>query len=418
MSYHDQKSKNELSNICILIIVTLVVIVTIIMVGGKYMIKIDSDKVLNVNGKRIFPVYMYSICNTRYEMINAVEHCDPSSNKEFLFGMSGVSTIKEFNALNYKNLYEQALVYYTLNSLEIDDIPQYLIDSPYFFGYVQPDEPSNDDMGKISDAYDKIKAKDQLHVILLNHYRDMVLWYPYTDIITWDIYPIRSGISFVREDAMYLYERWSDDYFFNGTNLNSIDKPVWAVVQANGVVFEDLLVPTRKEARCNTYTAITMDIKGIGYWGYKSYGGPDNTSGLYKNIELHKYYKQLAREIVSLNNILILPTLDYSWQYYQGTNVKFSRILIRQVLGEKFTNFNYILKREGRIYYLIVVNKDPRSVSNVTLNITGIIGKMKIVTLGLEKQGSGRYGRTILGVNGKFNDNFDGYAVHIYKILT
>lgn len=417
MICHYQKFTNELNNICILIIVIIVAIVTIIiMTGGEHMIKIDSDKILNVNDKRIFPVYMYSICNSGYEIASVVAPCNPSDNRELLFGMAGVSTTYTFDRLNYKDLYEQTHVYYTLYGVEIDKIPQYLIDSPYFFGYYQDDEPSDDIVNKISETYNKIKAKDLNHPVILDHWKDMVKWSQYTDIITWDIYPFTETTSYSRDDALYAFEERTEQYFFKGTNLNSINKPVWTVIQANGVPFDKLFVPTSKEARGNTYVAITMDVKGIGYWGYKSYGGTSDTSGLYKNSELHLYYKQLAREITSLNNILVLPTLDYSWQYHTGTKVKFNKILTKTVIYKQFTNFNYIIKRQCNIYYLIVVNKDSRPISDVTISIKGITCNITIRTLGLETQGSGKAGRIINGNNGKFIDSFDGYAAHIYKI--
>ena len=95
----------------------------------------------------------------------------------------------------------------------------------------------------------------------------------------------------------------------------------------------------------------------------------------------------------------------------------FNPVLTRTVIGTLFnTNFNYILKNYNGSYYLIVVNKDSRTVSNVTITIVGLTGDTTATTLGIETQGSGRSGRVLNVSNGKFTDSFDGSVVHIYKI--
>lgn len=65
---------------------------------------IDSDKT-NINGNRIFPVGMYSMCNRDYEKTDVVGPCNPSDNKEFILSMGGPSITE---MLSYKSLYEQA----------------------------------------------------------------------------------------------------------------------------------------------------------------------------------------------------------------------------------------------------------------------------------------------------------------------
>lgn len=382
------------------------------------MIKIDSDKILNINGSRIFPVYIYSICNGDYENSGIVGPCNPTNNTNFLFSGGGSNI---YETTDHKTLFEQVGIYYCLSGLDINIIPQNLIDSKYFFGYYQIDEPDGTSPGQtitdVSNTYNAIKVRDPFHPVILDNWQNMMTWAPYCEIITWDIYPIYQNlISYSREDIIYAYEYFSNKYFFtSGNDVNSISKPVYAVIQANGVPFGGLDVPTPKEARSLTYVPITMDVKGIGYWSYEGYGGPD-TSGLYKNPTLYSYYQQLANEIKSFNDWLITPTIDYSWQYHTGTKVTFNKVLTKTVINKQFTNFNYILKMQGNIYFLIVINKDSRPLSNVTINIKGIICRMIITTLGLEIQGSGKSGRNIYGNEGKFVDSFDGFAVHIYKI--
>jgi len=208
--------------------------------------------------------------------------------------------------------------------------------------------------------------------------------------------------------------------YFKGTELNKVSKPVWTYIQANiDAPSYGTLEPTKPEARCNTYTAITLDVKGVLFWGYLIGGDWTNTStvvGVYSNQTLAAYYNQIVGEIRYLNDILVLPTIDYSWHYHPGTKVSFSKTLTKTVHWQTVTNFNYILKQYGNTWYLIVVNKDSRPISDVGITVIGPSGSMTVKTLGLETSGSGRAGRVLAANNGQFIDSFDGLAVHIYQI--
>lgn len=390
--------------------------------GGA--ITINQDKTISIKGKKRFPVYMYGICSAHYELEGYVNDCNPSENSEFMLDGGG-EYAGGLLLTNAKKKFEDAKMYYSIVGYGAENtIPKDLINSPYFFGYWQKDEPTESNLQDIIDSYNELKSMDPAHPVVLNHWKDMVKWSPYADIITWDMYTIRNTNDWPREDSIYAYEVWSQDAFFKGTNINSLGKPVWAVIQANGVPEGNRVVPTTKEARANTYTAITMDVKGIGFWSYKGMGGsltptaafPKGTTGLYNKPELHSYYRQLAKELNSLNDILVLPTKDYSWEYYEGKDVSFSKNLKKTVLWGSRTNFNYILKQDGDTSYLIVVNKDSRPISDVGITIGGLTGAKTATTLGLETGGSSKAGKTLSVNNGKFTDSFDGYAVHIYQV--
>lgn len=391
---------------------------------GMATVKIDPDKVLNVNGKRTFPVGIYSVCNRYWESAGLAGPCNPSLNKEFLFSADLEPNKAELN--QYKSLYENAGIYYTLFAPEVvNNIPQNLIDSPNFLAYYQQDEPT--DVATISNTYNSIKAQDPNHPVILNVFQDMTKWYPYSDVITWDLYTFTDTRRYPPEDSIYFYEQIADYAFFKGTDINSINKPVWAVLQANGIYYPFSIlqgsgyrVPAPAEVRSVTYAAITMDVKGIVYWGYESgTNSPFISVGLDRNPILHTYYRQLASELKSFNDWLVSPTVDYSWKYHPGNNrVVFNKLLSKTVIGVQFTNFNYILKNYNGTYYLIVVNKDSRPVSDVTITIAGLTGSATATTIGLETQGSGRAGRTISVNNGIFTDSFDGSSVHIYDIGT
>lgn len=456
---HDGGNPSDIGITCINFIAPSSLPAPIGLTGGGVII--NPDKTINVNGKKTFPIFIYSICNPGYEIKGLVTPCDPSKNSEFLFSGAGTHPTNIKN-LGYVSKFESAGVMYTIKPGGTD-LTQAMLDSPAFFGSYNYDEPKpgsticpptdtyNDCVNRIDAVYREMKSERPGYPVILNHFEHMTTWAPHTDIISWDIYTISKNRAetittkascesityywdtadakcyfWPRENAIYAYEQWSEQNFFRGRDLNSVNPPVWAVVQANGLQEGSSdayrLVPVPKEARVNTYTAITMDVKGLGYWGYESTGSenatpefPYGTSGLYNNPSLHSYYKNLARELKSLNDILVLPTKDYSWHYHSGTDVTFNKTLTRTVLGKTRSNFNYILKQDINKLYLIVVNKDSRPISDVDITIAGLSGTMNAKTLGLTDAGS-IPGRTLPVTNGKFTDSFDGYGVHIYEV--
>ncbi|MDO8726880.1 MAG: carbohydrate binding domain-containing protein [Candidatus Methanoperedens sp.] len=376
-------------------------------------IQINADKTISINGKKTFPVFMNNICNPYHEDTAGVEPCDPSKNSEFK--MSGDSEYISSYARSISK-YEQAGILYWMYAGQINNMPQNIMTSPYLFGYYHIDEPTDDQIPQISNAYKEVKAKDPNHPVILGHWRDMTKWALYADIMVFGLYPIKNTPEWPREDSIYVYEHSTENNFLKGTSLSSFSKPVYAIIQAFGRkdVGEP---PTPKEARSITYTAITMNVNGIGYYSYLGWGdGQLGGSGLYWNQSLHTYYRQLGKELTSLNDIFVLPTKDYSWEYRKGTMVSFSKNPNKQLFFRDRQALNYMLKQSGSIWYLIVVNKDPRPITDVGITINGLTGAMTATTLGLEATGSQRAGRKLGVNNGQFTDSFDGYAAHIYKV--
>lgn len=369
---------------------------------------INSDKTISINGKKIFPVAMSGMCNPVFD----AGVCDLSKNSEFYISDSMFSD-------EYLTTFEQNKVFFVLNGQNINNIPQSSLNSPYFLYYETINEPQTAAQETIASAvYKNVKSKDTNHPIMMGQWKDMLKWSKYTDIIANAIYPIRAN-EYAREDSMYAYEHLSWTAFFDYVELNSpsmTGKPVWAYILGNGVQDNWNLVPYPYEVRANTYIAITMDVKGILFYGYNIFGAQNQNTGLSNNPELHAYYRQLGKELIQLNDVLVLPTKDYSWEFRKGTNVTFSKTLTKNLLWRTYTNFNYILKQSGNEYYLIIVNKDSRPISGVDITIKGLTGSMTAKTLGLETSGSGRAGRAFNVNNGQFTDSFDGLAVHIYQI--
>lgn len=378
---------------------------------------INPDKTISINGNRTFVVGLFNAC---YNAGNNIYECDMSTKADFNFVHSEFNPGFVFN--NSYNVYWDMRTYYPT--------PIDLVSKPLFFGWTQPDEPNLKDphetVGDLISQYTNIKSIDPNHPVILNHYYDLHLWDTYCDILAFDFYTIRTAwfpngnsVSWQRYDSIYAYEKKCLQAVFNTKELNEFNKPVCATIQANGAEIEYMYVPTLQEARANTYSAICMDAKGILFWSYhimrNNYA---SDYGLYINQPLFTYYKQLARELRQLNDILISETVGYSWHGHPDKiHVTFSPDPSKIVDGDDVFRFSYILKKLGNIYYLIVVNKDSTQTSNVRITIPELgTGTYLVKTLGLETSGSQRADRTLSLSDGILTDDFDGYAVHIYEI--
>jgi len=392
-------------------------------------ITINPDKTINIDGKKTFPVGMWSICAPYVPLTDCIKNVNINNNSMIsnLTGNAAYRTDIVIPGYNSKNILftQEAWTW-------VQADPNIIKNNIGFFGYNQWNEPvaGSDRYANMTDAemladllriYNLKKSDDPSHPVFLDHWEKMTKWLPYGDIMTWDCYTIsnHSWQDWVREDAIYAWEYMSWQNYFQGTELNKVSKPVWTYIQANiNAPSYGTLEPTKPEIRANTYTAITLDVKGILFWGYLVGGDWTNTStvvGIYSNPTLAAYYNEIASEIRSLNDILVLPTLDYSWHYHPGTKVSFSKKFTKTLHGLNMTNFNYILKQNGNTWYLIVVNKDTRPISDVGITIAGLSGSMTATTLGNIDAGS-IPGRTLPVTDGQFIDSFDGLAVHIYEI--
>ncbi len=407
------------------IIIGFLLVMLLVSIVSAATVTINSDKTISVNGKKTFIIGMFNICGAYYPPVNCQNNINANSNAVRSNTAGDIvfqNSIK--NSLEANNIY-----YYREIGWNYDSV---IANSPHFIGYNQLDEVTVGTHGWETDAqmlsylessYKSKHAQDPSHPVLLNHWTKMTKWLPYTDIMIWDTYTVTNyqwagGQPWTREDAIYAWEISSWSNFFQGTELNKINKPVWTYIQAYGIESQPLLVMTPTVARANTYAAITLDVKGILYFGYMMGGdwttSTSNINGLYANPTLAKYYNSLMGELKGFNDILVLPTIDYHWTHHPGSKVSFSKNYVKNVYWEDTTNFNYILKQSGSTYYLIVVNKDRRAITT-DISIPSLSGSYTAKTLGTVEAGS--VPNRIIPVNaGKFTDSFDGLGVHIYQI--
>ena len=394
-------------------------------------ITINPDKTISIDGKKTFPLFMYGMCS------NNATLCDTALNRNsnFHFDLTHGSATDIFFRDTIVPIFQRHGQSYT-HAMWIGTSPSILDNDLNFFGYIGRDEPTaglgiytgmtQDQMeAQLLSEYNRHKS-DTNHIQVLNHWTHLWTYLPYADVISYDTYPVLDNASWDRGDSFYRYEHVtysrSFDYITGiKKDIDLISKPVWAVIQGCAIpynVYDGIIASlTSTEVRIMFYLPITMGFLGIGVWGYNAGYSiyPETGTGLINNPDLNKRYNDIAGEIRGFNDWLVLPTVAHSWEYNKNTTVSFNTTLSKTLWAHTFTNFNWILKQIGNVYYLIIVNKDPLPISDVGVTIQGLTGSMTATTIGLSEAGS-IPGRTLPVTNGSFTDSFDGLAVHIYQI--
>jgi hypothetical protein len=418
----------------------------LIQLASATVVKIDSDKVLNIDGVRTFPVFASGLENNNWgTAVSGIQSSAGYITSNWITWRPNPWKIDSFSDINAMLPYFEATnpkVYTTASIMtcpSVDSMTCYvqtqpnMKNSPAFLGYVQIDEPDPnrsvyDSLSVLQNNYNVIHADDPNHPIFINFYATIFVGWPgidyyynTADVLGWDRYYITSGNN--RADFQYSWEFGSVRPL--SKRLIDYSKPFITWIQVNGAEGNDgartFYVPTYQEIKLEAYGAIVFGVNGIALWTGHCCGAGAPDSGLLMNPSLFTSVKNLLTEIHSLNYVLIMPTVSNSvWKYYDDTTVSFSPNPTRVVDGGYGTMraFSYILKKDpiSGTLYLIVINKDASPQYGITMRINGLSGTTTATTLGMEISGSQRAGRVLNVNNGQFTDSFDGFAVHIYQI--
>jgi hypothetical protein len=297
--------------------------------------------------------------------------------------------------------------------------------SPYFMGYYHADEPTDPTYNQLLSEYNRLRASDPNHIVMVGIWQNYPKWQAVADVVIAGMYPYKQN--FIedenpggRDSCNYIFEHLYA-VTLGVSDFNAGSKPLYPVIQALGKTDEaEVYVISEDELRALTYSCICMDVKGLSYYLYDmkvGFGDIRGGMGLSDNPTVLAYYKKSVTELKSLSNIFLMPTIDYEWHFRTGSRVSISPNLTWDLWGRTYKNFKWILKGDATGTYLIVVNKDVRSISNVTITINNMSGTKTVRTIGNYTTGTGRTGRTLTINNGVFSEPlFDGLAVHIYQI--
>jgi len=197
------------------------------------------------------------------------------------------------------------------------------------------------------------------------------------DIIGTDPYPIPNG-----EPSM------AGDWTRITRNQIADTRPMWQVPQVFNWAVDregkDLRPPTYEEMNCMAWQCIIEGAKGLIFYSFKDLKG-DPSASFEKRWE---DVIQVAKPIAEMSDVLL------SDENAPKINVQAPE------------NIRYLLKRFSGNLYLFAVN-DKNTQCKVTFDIDDNLSDVDVLF----------ENRSINAQNGKFNDSFDGLAVHIYKIL-
>lgn len=377
---------------------------------GNSIVKIGADKQMTINGKRVFPLIFYTITKDGI----SIDQCATNLQK-----------MKDYTAdmVGYK-FQDAVLPYYA--SAGVGFIPmygRYPVNHPCLLGYSQEDEMVIGLHATAKQRYDNIKAGDQNHPVFVSAWHDGKWWEDCGDVIWYGLYPYAdltvSSMKWLadmgpREVTQYKYEFIVKNNILLGyNNFDETIRPFYPVIQSLGARDDAYKMPTTlAETKALAYSSICMNVKGMAFW---SFSWTPNNAGLWLDQQKVNEHVLMVQEIRLIEDILLLPTKDYSWQYRKGSQVSFSNPLSGTWNG--YQNFNYMLKQDGSIWYLIVVNKDSRSCIT-DIQISGLPGQGQVVELGLNGTGA-QPGRVTSHTNGKIaGETFQGLGVKIYKIMS
>ncbi|HAH23266.1 MAG TPA: hypothetical protein DCL77_05840, partial [Prolixibacteraceae bacterium] len=258
---------------------------------------------------------------------------------------------------------------------------------------------------KIIDHYKKVKEKDPDHPFYLNlgqgvSYTDWVGrgeckgktdLYPVAnngylkgcDIASFDIYPVNSNDPKVNNNLWMVAKGidslrvWCKD-----------SKPVFTWIETTQIGQDSPRKPTPQEVRTQVWMAIIHGAKGIGYFCHSFYPASDEAALLHDKGMLAAV-KEINRQITSLAEVINSASQpNYAKVKSSNKNVPIDW------MNKEDENSKYI--------FAVGMRNEP---TDATFKV--ISGKS------VEVVGENR---TIKISKGQFEDHFEGYGVHMYKI--
>jgi len=433
------------------LIIIFLILILIAPLASAVDITINDDRTVSVNGNKTFMIGMVAICTEAFQGGAIKPDCASDLNVNDNSMVDPMPNGQNSNNYTYSKAskFDVHNMYYGMRGWESRNTTVEAL--PGFWGYMQVDEPTIDDgtqthysigytqaqmLADLTAKYNDKKYSVTGHPMWLNiccKYStgsgfDLVQAQQYADIVSFDKYGFTNEpwMDWTYLDGNYVWETYLAQDVLPGVTTDFEDaaftKPVWSYVQAFGVnrTYKPVAI-TKTMARSVIWMQITSGIDGILFYAWLSEGdwSDANTStGMWRNQTLGAQYNDLVGEVRSMNDILVAPMVSHQWFQHQSSDVTFGTTINKVVHYQNVNNWNYMRKEVGGKTYLVVVNKDAASVSNVQMTLSGLSGITDAKMLGDETSGSASEHKVtpLTVTNGVFTDSFDGFAVHIYEI--
>ena len=289
------------------------------------------------------------------------------------------------------------------------------IDSPIIIGWMHQDEPDNaqrhaDGEGygppvapsRVQEDYDRWRAADPSRPVLLNlgqgvandEWRGRGEWgkpedYPQygvaADILSYDIYPVASRHENVHGRLEYVAKgvrrlrAWARD-----------DAVVWNVVEASRISNTDAKV-TGPQIRAQVWMSIVNGSRGIVYFVHQ-FQPRFVEASLFEDEELSTAVGRINAEVMSLATVI-----NSTEEHTEATAVSSRPEHPVDVLTRRHDDATYVFA---------VAMRDVQA--DVTFAVDGLLSGARVAVIGEE--------RTLTADEGRFEDAFDGYGVHLYRI--
>lgn len=289
---------------------------------------------------------------------------------------------------------------------------------PAIMGWMKGDEPDNAQWNSQTQTYDPCispenvigqyhtaKQKDPDHPYYLNlgqgvtytnwigrgECRGRTDMYPVAnngylkgcDIASFDIYPVNSKDTTVR-DKLWMGAKGIDSLKVWSEN----SKPIWTWIETTLIDKDSPRKPTPREVKTQVWMALIHGAKGIGYFCHSFYPQQDDAALLHDK-KMMAAVKEINGQITSL-----APVLNSS------TTHNFARVKS----GDPGVPVDIMAKsyEDGHYVFAVGMRNQPTQASFE-------------VKAGKEVEVVGE-NRKIQITNGRFEDHFNEYEVHIYKI--
>jgi hypothetical protein len=290
------------------------------------------------------------------------------------------------------------------------------LDDPTILGWMHGDEPDNAqslpggkgygppiDPARIIDDYRKIQKEDPSRPILLNlgqgvawdkwhgrgvrtnHPEDYPEYVKGSDIVSFDIYPAChehkdvAGKLWMVADGVSRLRKWSEDR-----------KIVWNCIECTRIS-NPRAKATPEEVRAEVWMSLIRGSRGLIYFVHQ-FKPKFIEAGLFADEEMLAKVTRINQQIHKLAQVLNSPSV------VEGVSVKSA---VAEIPVEA------MVKRHGDSIYVFAVGmRDGKTTATFTL--AGLKGQAKVEALD--------EGRVVEMHDGVFDDRFDPWDVHLYRI--
>ncbi|MEN8230747.1 MAG: T9SS type A sorting domain-containing protein [Bacteroidota bacterium] len=209
------------------------------------------------------------------------------------------------------------------------------------------------------------------------------------DIVTFDIYPVTSKYEMVQGNLWYVPQGVD-----NLRNWSNDEKPIWAWIESTHIKSPDTLKPTTHDVRTEVWMALIHGARGFGYFCHE-WVPEFNEHAWLDDPEMKAAITNINARVTELAPVLNSPTLETA--------------VTRDLDDIYGIGIDMMVKHLGDTLYILAVGMEDFGSNGASFSIhadTDIASN--VIVIGEERE--------IELTNNSFHDEFDGYAVHLYKI--